>query len=51
MTEWDEFKQLDLSRVAELVNEKVLVDARNLYDSALLKRLGFSYENIGRSRI
>ena len=49
LTEWDEFKWLDLDKVAELMAEPRVVDARNLLDRAALLRRGFTYEGIGRS--
>ncbi len=48
MTEWDEFKYIDLGVLAKLVKEKVIVDARNLLDPQELKKFGFSYAMIGR---
>jgi UDPglucose 6-dehydrogenase len=47
-TEWNEFKQLDLERVKNLMKTPNMVDGRNLYDPAWLKRLGFAYRGIGR---
>lgn len=48
MTEWDEFKYIDLGLLAELVKQKIVVDARNLLDPRELKKFGFSYSLIGR---
>ncbi len=48
LTEWDEFRRLDLAKVKELLAEPRVVDARNLLDPAALRRLGFGYEGIGR---
>jgi UDPglucose 6-dehydrogenase len=48
-TEWDEFRWLDIDKVASVMNGKAVVDARNLLDGAALKRAGFSYVGIGRS--
>ncbi len=49
MTEWNEFKILDLCKIASLVNNKILVDARNIIDIKELKKLGFAFDAIGRS--
>ncbi len=49
LTEWDEFKALDLERVAALMNKPVLLDARNIINTQKLARLGFSFENIGHA--
>jgi len=48
VTEWNEFKNLDLAHVRELMNQPVLIDGRNIYDPALMKELGFYYRGIGR---
>lgn len=49
LTEWDEFKWLDLDKVADTMTERRVVDARNLLDRSALVRRGFTYEGIGRS--
>ncbi len=49
LTEWDEFKWLDLDKVAGVVASRAVVDARNVLDRAALHRLGFTYQGIGRS--
>jgi len=48
LTEWDEFRWLDFSRVLALMEAPSIVDARNLLDPAALRRIGFSYTGIGR---
>ena len=48
-TEWDEFKWLDLDKIAEVVSERNVVDARNLLDRGALRRRGFTYQGVGRS--
>lgn len=48
LTPWNEFKQANLSRVAELMREPVLLDGRNLYDPVEARSLGFSYAGVGR---
>lgn len=48
LTEWDEFKWLDFDKVAELMDQPRVVDARNLIDRTVLVRRGFTYEGIGR---
>jgi UDPglucose 6-dehydrogenase len=48
LTEWDEFRWLDFSRVLDLMAEPCIVDARNLLDPAALRRMGFRYTGIGR---
>ena len=48
MTEWDEFKRLDLSKIKRLMRQPVIVDGRNLYNPEKMKKLGFTYVGIGR---
>lgn len=48
LTEWDEFRQLDLARVKNLMQGKVIVDGRNICDSEKVKALGFDYFGVGR---
>ncbi|HEY3476881.1 MAG TPA: nucleotide sugar dehydrogenase, partial [Anaerolineales bacterium] len=48
VTPWNEFKQLDLEKVRDLLKSPVLYDGRNIYDPALMKEMGFSYRAIGR---
>jgi UDPglucose 6-dehydrogenase len=49
LTEWDEFRWLDIDKVADLMASRKVVDARNLLDRAALARRGFEYQGIGRS--
>jgi UDPglucose 6-dehydrogenase len=48
VTEWNEFKQLDLSKVKSLLKQPVIYDGRNIYEAADLRALGFTYRAIGR---
>jgi UDPglucose 6-dehydrogenase len=48
MTEWDEFKKLDLAKLKRLMRQPVIVDARNLFDPAKAKQAGFRYASVGR---
>jgi UDPglucose 6-dehydrogenase len=47
-TEWNQFRNLDLLKIKELLKCPILLDLRNLYDPATLKALGFIYEGVGR---
>jgi len=51
LTEWNEFKELDLARIKKLMRQPVIVDGRNLYDPVALGRLGFRYVGIGRGNV
>lgn len=48
VTEWNEFRQLDLVRLAKNLKSSVLFDGRNVYDPATVKELGFMYYGVGR---
>ena len=49
VTEWNEFKQLDLEKIRALLKTPVVYDGRNIYDPARMKELGFTYRAIGRN--
>jgi UDPglucose 6-dehydrogenase len=48
LTEWDELRWLDFSKVLTLMAEPSVVDARNLLDPSALRRMGFAYVGVGR---
>lgn len=48
LTEWNEFRQLDLVRVAKGLKKSVLFDGRNMYEPTRVKQLGFVYYGVGR---
>src|SRR5437667_8795416 len=48
VTEWNEFRQLEMARIKQLMRRPVVVDGRNIYDPVLMKSLGFTYRGIGR---
>ncbi len=48
VTEWNEFKNLDLTRIREAMRQPVLVDGRNIYDPAIAQAMGFIYRGVGR---
>ena len=48
VTEWNEFRRLDLARVRRVMRRRVLVDLRNVYEPAAVRRLGFEYTCVGR---
>ena len=48
VTEWNEFKQLDLDKIKELLKTPVIYDGRNIYNPARMKEMGFTYQAIGR---
>ena len=48
VTEWNEFRQIDLVKLAKGLTSLVLFDGRNIYDPAQVKQLGFMYYGVGR---
>ena len=49
LTEWQQIKQLDLEKVAQLCKTKCLIDTRNLYDAQQLKIYGFTFCTMGEN--
>ncbi len=49
LTEWNEFRFLELQKLREIMAEPNLVDMRNIYEPEVVKRLGFRYTGVGRS--
>jgi UDPglucose 6-dehydrogenase len=49
VTEWNEFKQIDLKKVKKLLNQPYVFDGRNIYSTETMKKLGFKYYSIGRT--
>lgn len=49
VTEWNEFRQLDLVTVKDVMRGNVLIDGRNIYDPEKAKAIGFEYSGVGRS--
>ncbi|MDE0804474.1 MAG: nucleotide sugar dehydrogenase, partial [Acidimicrobiales bacterium] len=49
LTEWDEFKWLDLDTVKQRMGHAAVVDARNLLDRSALLRRGFEFRGVGRN--
>ena len=47
-TEWEEFKQVDLSRAKKGLTHPILFDGRNLFDPAEMEKLGWIYKSVGR---
>jgi UDPglucose 6-dehydrogenase len=49
LTEWNEFRRPDFARIKKLLKNPVILDGRNIYDPADLRKLGFRYYSIGRN--
>ncbi len=50
ITEWNEFRALDLERVKASMRSPVIVDLRNIYEPERMRAAGFDYTSVGRSR-
>ena len=48
VTEWNEFKQLDMRRIYDSMAHKIFLDGRNVYDPAEMRAHGFEYRGVGR---
>jgi UDPglucose 6-dehydrogenase len=48
LTEWNQFREIDLTKVKELMSEPVIIDGRNVIDPDEALKLGFNYMGVGR---
>jgi UDPglucose 6-dehydrogenase len=48
VTEWDEFKEMDLQEVKKAMANPIIIDGRNVFDPSHMRELGFEYYSIGR---
>ena len=48
MTEWNEFRSLDLQKIKKIMKGNIILDTRNILDMDELSSLDFVYDNIGR---
>ncbi len=48
VTEWDEFRNLDMRAVKVLLKQPIIIDGRNIYDPQEMREMGFTYLGIGR---
>ena len=49
VTEWNQFRNLDLDRIRELMGQPAMVDLRNIYQPDDMAARGFHYASVGRS--
>jgi len=49
VTEWNEFRKLDLVKIRRAMRRRAIVDLRNVYDPETVRKLGFTYTSVGRS--
>ena len=50
VTEWDEFKELDFVRIKKLLRRPLIIDGRNVYETEVMQKLGFTYVAMGRKK-
>ena len=50
ITEWKEFRNLDLPAVKQVMKRPIIIDGRNIYDPAKMAEMGFQYWGVGRPR-
>lgn len=48
ITEWNEFKELDFSKIKKLMKQRIIIDGRNIYERQKLEKLGFKYIAMGK---
>ena len=49
ITEWNEFKQLDLDQLKSILKSPIIFDGRNIYDPRVMREKGFVYQSVGRA--
>ncbi|GAM12012.1 UDP-glucose dehydrogenase family protein [Mesobacillus selenatarsenatis] len=48
LTDWPEFKEMDLVQLKETINQPIIIDGRNMFEPETMKELGYYYSSIGR---
>ncbi|MEO7018924.1 MAG: UDP-glucose/GDP-mannose dehydrogenase family protein [Ktedonobacteraceae bacterium] len=48
VTEWNEFKSLDMLQMRDAMRRPIVIDGRNIYEPTLMRNLGFTYRGMGR---
>ncbi|WP_078392291.1 UDP-glucose dehydrogenase family protein [Shouchella patagoniensis] len=51
LTDWDEFKEMNLIKLRELMHQPVVVDGRNLFEPKEMEGAGFYYDPVGRQKV
>jgi UDPglucose 6-dehydrogenase len=51
VTEWNEFREPDFTRMRKLMRAPIIFDGRNLYRPSQMKALGFTYVSVGRADV
>ena len=50
MTEWNEFRVLDLDAIKKLLRRPIVFDCRNIYQPEAMEKMGFTYRSFGRTK-
>ena len=50
VTEWNEFKELDMARLKKIMHQPLIIDGRNIYEPQVMKKNGFRYIGMGRGK-
>jgi UDPglucose 6-dehydrogenase len=48
ITEWNQFRSLDLDKIKSLMNSPIIIDLRNIYHPEKMREKGFQYTSVGR---
>lgn len=51
MTEWNQFRNLDIEKIKKIMSKLIFIDTRNIYDPIEMREHGFKFANSGRSKI
>jgi len=51
LTEWNEFREMDLKKIKSLLKNPLIIDGRNIYDLETMEKEGFRYISIGRKEV
>jgi UDPglucose 6-dehydrogenase len=51
LTEWPQFREMDLKRAKKLLHQPLIIDGRNIFDPAAMKAQGFRYVSMGRRAV
>ena len=51
MTEWNQFRSLDMSKIKSLLKQPVVFDLRNIYEPDKMAQMGFTYYSVGRKTV
>jgi UDPglucose 6-dehydrogenase len=48
ITEWNQFRKIDLEKIKQLMKKPIIVDLRNIYEPEVMREMGFEYTGVGR---